>query len=355
MIGALGLVLGLSIECGQTLSPFRSPSKLDALCNGAGAALGAALGYFLLQAARRNRGRGLRWLLSERPSLILLSVLLLALAFEAAYPYRFTLDISMISASLTRASFAYSARRMFWLGQSEWVAKILFFTALGFLLRYTLRRPQGMARCSLLWLISTLIALTLEVFKVLVIGRIPRFENVLFAPAGAVVGVWVIPMLASLGVMQRHPKKFLLLLTLGLIVYFELEPFRWVNAREVPWRIAMIESVPFRTYYYAHPSLALFDILKKLFLAFPFGYMMAACLTSTQRSKPRLWPTTVAGTLLALVLEISQIWLRSRTPSVTDILLIGFGSWLGAVAFQYYRALTSSMQRSEITRNSELA
>jgi len=346
VIGALGLLLGLSIECGQTLSPFRSPSKLDALCNGAGAVVGATFGYFFLRAARKNRGRGLRQLLSERPSLILLLILLLALAFEAAYPFRFTLDLSMISANLRRASFAYSARRNLWLGHGDWVAKLLFFTAVGFLLRQILKRQHETVRCVTIWVLSSLFGLLLEIAKVFVIGRIPRIENVLLAAAGSLVGICVVPKLAALDMVKRHPKEFLLLLTLGLIAYFELEPFFWVNSREIPRRIAAIERIPFITYYYVHPSVAVFDIAKKLFLSIPFGFVLAAWYTSTRPSKPALLRTTVTGTLLALVLETGQIWVRSRTPSVTDILLIGFGSWLGALAFACYRALTPSMQRS---------
>lgn len=37
MIGGLGFLFGFMIESGQTLAPLRSPSMLDALCNGGGA------------------------------------------------------------------------------------------------------------------------------------------------------------------------------------------------------------------------------------------------------------------------------------------------------------------------------
>ena len=47
--GLLGLLFGLSIEAGQTFSPGRTASILDALSNGLGSAVGGTLGYFFFR------------------------------------------------------------------------------------------------------------------------------------------------------------------------------------------------------------------------------------------------------------------------------------------------------------------
>jgi glycopeptide antibiotics resistance protein len=345
LIGALGLLFGLSIECGQTLSPFRSPSKLDALCNGAGAALGAAFAYFIFGTVRKNRGHQLRRLLRERPSLFLLALLLLALLFEAAYPFRLTLDIAIISARLKHVSLSYPKSHFPWLWQNVWIPKILFFAAVAYLTRQNLRRPDRTPRSAAAWLLCSLLALVLEGIKLLGIGRVPNSENILFGCLGALLGVSAVPKLASLSAVQKFPKESLLLVAIGLLVYSELVPFDWIPSSEALRRMGQIESMPFKTYYYMVPSLAAFDIAKKLFLSIPSGFILAARSSAhTPSAKPQLWRATATGTILALTLEIGQIWLRSRTPSVTDVLLIGFGSWLGAVAFESYREMTHSPQ-----------
>ena len=56
VIGTIGLCAGLIIEVGQTFSPYRSPSMLDAFCNGIGAFMGATAGHFLFRATRKSLG-----------------------------------------------------------------------------------------------------------------------------------------------------------------------------------------------------------------------------------------------------------------------------------------------------------
>ena len=94
--GLLGLLSGLVIESGQMFSPGRIASILDALCNGIGSATGAAAGYLLFRAFRGSFGLILLQLLRERPSLVLLAMLLIVSMADAYYPFNVTLDVSTV-------------------------------------------------------------------------------------------------------------------------------------------------------------------------------------------------------------------------------------------------------------------
>ena len=94
--GVLGLLSGLMIESGQMFSPGRIASILDALCNGIGSATGAAAGFLLFRAFRGSFGLILLRLLRQRPSLVLLALLLLASVADAYYPFDVTLDVSAV-------------------------------------------------------------------------------------------------------------------------------------------------------------------------------------------------------------------------------------------------------------------
>lgn len=50
--GLLGAMFGLIVELAQLFMPSRTPSILDVICNGTGAAIGACIGHILFQELR---------------------------------------------------------------------------------------------------------------------------------------------------------------------------------------------------------------------------------------------------------------------------------------------------------------
>jgi hypothetical protein len=104
---------------------------------------------------------------------------------------------------------------------------------------------------------------------------------------------------------------------------------------EIPLRIAKIEWLPMGSYYHAEPQAALFDLAKKLFLLGPLGFLVAGSKSAGDvRRRQRL--AILVGLMVGLTLEAGQIALRSRTPSMTDVLLFGGACWAGAVIFNRY-------------------
>jgi glycopeptide antibiotics resistance protein len=84
----------------------------------------------------------------------------------------------------------------------------------------------------------------------------------------------------------------------------------------------------------------LFDLLKKLYLAIPIGFLLIARTDKTVRE----WrlPVGAVVALLGIFFEASQIVIRSRTPAVTDVLMIAAGGWIGALAGHLYHSTTAS-------------
>jgi glycopeptide antibiotics resistance protein len=46
--------------------------------------------------------------------------------------------------------------------------------------------------------------------------------------------------------------------------------------------------------------------------------------------------TVLFAALVSIVLEACQLAIRSRVPSVTDVLIITSGSWVGAATFEWF-------------------
>jgi len=335
--GLLGLLSGLVIESGQMFSPGRIASILDALCNGIGSATGAAAGYLLFRAFRGSFGLILLQLLRERPSLVLLAMLLIVSMADAYYPFDVTLDVSTVWQNVKNTRLIpFVGMRRFWLDLL--VEKTLLYAAIGYLALRNL--PAGTARNpKLAWLACSTIALIIEAGKLFCAGRSPNIDSVLFSSLGALVGVVLVPPLATTGIARRHAREILVILVLCIVAYVELSPFDWIRAAdEIPLRIAKIEWLPFSSYYSAEPQAALFDLAKKLLLLGSLGFLIAQ--GSRNRSPGRREALAAgAGLLVGLILEAGQIGLESRNPSLTDVLLFGRAAWAGAVAFERYRRI----------------
>jgi hypothetical protein len=59
----------------------------------------------------------------------------------------------------------------------------------------------------------------------------------------------------------------------------------------------------------------------------------------------RRLPAVAMTTLLGLILEAGQILIRSRTPAITDVLVIASGGWIGSLAGHLYQS-TKALNRA---------
>jgi len=332
-VGAIGLLFGFAIELAQTTSPYRDASMLDVLSNGLGAVLGAIAGQLVLRDYSRSPGAMSFRFMRERPWIILLAFLVLAPLADALFPYQISLNIWTAWAKVKQSSLIPFSGGFHEPWLELLVERLLFFGAIGFVVRRILKTFSPIGAVGVTWLIGSALALFVDMAKLLVVGRTFEIDNLVLGSTGALLGALVIPSLASVKIVERYSKKILLLLAIGLICYSELMPLDWIYAYELPSKIASIEWLPFKTYFFFEPLFAAFDMGKKLYVSIPLGFVLAAQFSLP---KVRLYRATLLGSMIGVLLETSQIALRSRTPSVTDALLIGFGSWLGAVAFEYF-------------------
>ena len=335
--GVLGLLAGLMIESGQMFSPGRIASMLDAFCNGLGSATGAAAGHLLFRAFRGSFGLILMRLLQQRPSLVLLALLLLASVADAYYPFDVTLDVSTVWHSLKNSRLVpFMGLRRLWL--DLFVEKLLLFGSIGYLVFRNLSHDNGPNRRRA-WAGCSVVAILIEVGKLFFVGRVPNVDNVVLSSLGALAGVVLVPPLAAKPFVRQYGRQILLVLTFALIAYVELSPFDWIrSADQIRLRLTTIEWLPLSSYYFAEPQAALFDLAKKLFLLGPLGFLIAAGNRDGCPRKPQV-RATAAGLLVGLVLETGQIALKSRNPSLTDVLLFGGAAWAGAGVFERYRRI----------------
>jgi VanZ family protein len=345
VIGTIGLCAGLIIEVGQTFSPYRSPSMLDAFCNGIGAFMGATAGHFLFRAMRGSLGHAIVWLAHNRPGRILLGFLLLASIIDSYYPFRVAFDTPTLGLNLRRI---YTTQ--LWPAfPSTWINIVfdqgIIFVAVGYAIfreqQHAHRGPSALRS----WLTAGFAAVAIEGGKIFFVGPTFQLANILVRATGAVCGVTLIPALLDLELIRHRPQAVLLAVMLAMLCYFELWPFDWIYAVELPAKIAQIEGMPLVYYFLSLPQVALLDLAKKLFLALPLGFLAAAANPFRDADR-RVRYTVLLAALISIVLEACQLAIRSRVPSVTDVLIITSGSWVGAAIFEWFSSITQNSHES---------
>jgi len=332
--GMAGLFAGLTIELGQTLSPYRSPSLLDAICDGLGTFMGAALSYRLLPALKGALGTRIERLIHGQPVLLLIIFVLLAPFVDALYPFDLKLSIGFFAGNL-----ALGRLTLFHNGLPELdliVEKFFSFAALGYLVA-AYRTSRGLVhRAPTVLLLCTGAALAIEVAKLTIVNRTFHADNLAFAMVGATVGVVLERRVPYSNLSSRRSLLVLTVIAVALLGYFQMEPFDWISRGELRWKLQQIEWLPFAAYYWSDPRAVLFDLLKKLYLSIPIGLLLSALMGQKhRRHRP---PAVAVVALLGVIFEAIQLVIRTRTPSVTDVLVIALGGWIGTLASRLYQS-----------------
>ncbi|MEO7192303.1 MAG: VanZ family protein [Vicinamibacterales bacterium] len=117
-----------------------------------------------------------------------------------------------------------------------------------------------------------------------------------------------------------------------LYAVYNLAPFDFVFSHEmIATRLGRLRGVPFFGYYQNPEFKALRDLFVKLGLALPFGLLYQIGFEPEQSAYRR---TLIAVWLVATaaffsVVELGQVFLPSRYPDDTDIIIATAGVWIG--------------------------
>jgi VanZ family protein len=129
---------------------------------------------------------------------------------------------------------------------------------------------------------------------------------------------------------------WLLLAVICLIAYGSLYPF---NFKPDAIEGGVLEA--FRQLSWARAGRG--DRISNVLLYLPLGFCLFLWLDMHLRRRMSLLLATVLGTLLSLGIEVAQVYLSMRVPSLTDLVLNSAGTVLGATGGLAWRALSRLM------------
>jgi VanZ family protein len=92
-------------------------------------------------------------------------------------------------------------------------------------------------------------------------------------------------------------------------------------------RMPRFQNAPFLSYYVNPEFKAMRDLFLKMALGFPFGIFARLSMGSPNAWKTILWLLMVG--VFTAALEVGQVFLPSRFPDNTDVILATAAAWLG--------------------------
>lgn len=148
--------------------------------------------------------------------------------------------------------------------------------------------------------------------------------------------------------MSRNPSSglipWLLLAVVGLIAYGSLYPFDLRFDGTHPSLSAAIQQLS-----WARAGRA--DRVRNVLLYTPLGFCLMLWLRQRVGVVLAALLATALGCLLSLVIEIVQVYVSTRVPSLRDVALNASGSLLGALAGVTWRSLSALVYLSPATRS----
>lgn len=326
--------LSACIECLQLVSAFRTASAADWLLNTVSGAAGAALAA---TGGTRLWAGGNRWLRTRwyaHPLDVASLTLVGLITADALAPYLPTILLKEVWQSLKHSHFSLASG----MAEHPWhwwlLTRVLVYSVLVMMLsawggRH--RTGHKLKRLFLAGAAAAMLALVLEVSKLMIASRVFNTGNVATSWAGCCLGV-----MAGWGlegrITARRKVEWSIAALLAYVLYLAWSPFQftWESERFRSLWPSPVELLPF--YHYAMGSelnhARLF--IQSVFFQGLLVYLLRIRFGWFEHSPMGVVLAALAVGTLGLLQEAGQFFLPSRTPSATDIYCFALGGALGA-------------------------
>lgn len=130
----------------------------------------------------------------------------------------------------------------------------------------------------------------------------------------------------------------LILVSLAVLIFMEWQPFNFhPSLSEARRRLHQVDLLPFVEYFRGHYLFALDDCVHKILMYGALGGFLAV---SAPPSSEAFWFRWSLAVVVAVVMEAGQLFLPTRTPSITDVLIGGVSAGLAMSLVRRARVLT---------------
>ena len=392
---AFAACVSASVEWIQAYSPSRVSSLFDLASNILGASLGAAVSTIARWIVPRMIGVALVEF-HDRPLPTILKTYCLVLVVFAAVPFSFSLDRVRLKESVravnwipfaepsTGVAYGFMGPKLVESDQlrwdrlkrwSRWTVECASFAIMAWLLVSVFRGTYGFGRWGA-WMLTAWIgaafAVALSLLQLPIVSRACDATDLVFRLAGLALGCFCQAQYHKrteglpeqrLDVVHQELAAFASAAVGIYILYNGLIPLRFSAGLDGPAdSLNSAGFLPFFAYFMARFDIMMADVLEKV-----IGYvLLAATLTACwapvckRSTASRLFIVTAVCLVISLVIEMTQMFIPIRVPSLTDPILAVAGAMVGVLgqqnAARFYRfALATDHTAAPLAPSAEQA
>lgn len=353
-----GLTLSALAESVQAFLPMRVSSWMDLIANTAGAAGGAIAGSLVSGNIFQRLGHRYRMVSRTDPALCILIIYVMMLFFIALVPFDIAISPWNIYYKWKNGFIILWPSNLHSPGWQVWLRLLIkqmpWYLPLGALCAYILKSRSRLSSAGIVWAISvgtTLYTLFLECLQLIIRTRTTSLPDALCAGAASALGALALTVLYRQSAKSKQIDLYMvsapctalmsILLLTGyslLVLCVKLQPFDFIfDPMAVKQKLDAFNFIPFMGYVRggsSDPGIILFDLAREGLLYLPVGLIISFAM---KRAFSRAANKTVFGIALFIGCivsgtgEIGQIFVVSRYPDITDILLGACGAGVGSL------------------------
>ena len=355
----LGFLLSLSIEILQIGFRYRTPSVTDLITNTTGTFFGVILAKMYFKHFEQRLRMILHHILENEPITLVILLILLVQLFASMLPFNVTITVSDLKKAVAYTNiqpFGFKPLgqllgahikhpERFYFSRIDFFGNMLFYAIFGYLVTYAYFqywRKKWFGK----WLLGALLFIyfpALEVTQFFIKSRFSDVNDIISGYLGAWSGAILFLLFKKKEWFNNGTKIVLnhftwpVLLYLIYVFYKGLSPFNFsLHPDVLALNFKIRYLVPFYAYYKVTSLWNIYDLLESFFWLMPLGFIIAYRLN--ERGKMYLAGKVAffVGLAIALLIEISQLFLPTRTGDITDVIFMTLGSLLGVYLFRYY-------------------
>lgn len=355
----LGFLLSLSVEILQIGFRYRTPSVTDLITNTFGTFLGVVTAQLYFKQFEQKFKQLLHHILKNEPVTLVLLLIILVQFFASVLPFNVTITISDLKKAVAYTNiqpfgfkplgqmFNAHLKHLdrFAFSKIDFFGNVLFYAIFGYLVLYSYFQYWRKRHYGKLIVIALLIVYfpVLEMTQFFIKSRFSDVNDIISGYFGAWSGA-IVFLLVKRNEWFRNGSKIVLrhftvpiLIYLIYIFYKGLSPFNFSLHHDV-WslNLKIRYLVPFYAYYKVTSLWNIYDLVESFFWLMPLGFIIAYWLKEQSRLNRAYQMAFVFGLLVSSIIEVSQVFLPTRTGDITDIIFMTTGCLLGVYLFKYY-------------------
>ncbi|MDP3980354.1 MAG: VanZ family protein [Chlamydiota bacterium] len=327
----LGVSMSLFTEWLQAFSISRVSSRVDVVMN----VFGVVLGYFSGRLDRNYVNPYLKdmiWGNSRKNPWLLLSIFwALSIIVASIAPFYVTLDVSYVYGGLkrllSRSPFVLLYQQDYWVGAVDTAIRFLVLGYLMYRMKHQKNTETGINHVHIL-AFALIFPCMIEFSQLFFHYRVADFIDIFVSVIAFAGGFFIFSRISS--------KSALILVYTALLLLLASAPFQFGAAKT----LSIHMFIPYESYSHETGLKPLEDIIEQATLFLPLGLLLYPLCMQTFYNKctARLLvaKSFLIGWVIALVMEIIQIWVMNRHPEITDTITGALGCGLGTYIMVQY-------------------